>query len=351
MTAPAVEETRVDVRYDFNRPFLDQSRPCYVPGARIRLRVPFRGPDMFRFRATRFSLAPPHGLIKNSTLIVGRSVPSDVLSRKRESVIAELGRDMDDIEESLGWVVTDLNRWEPDFRATIEAAIQRRRDDIFAMRKTEFMLGVPIERDGVIAETYAVPALTRRSLPRPVPRRSHKPFTPEPSIMKEAFANIVTDIGGVLAMFERLPITHSDAGEDRLPDQILVTLGAIYGAGSAESFSKHGKTDIYLPWEGNAVFLAECKWWKGQSRFAKEALPQLLDRYIVWRDTHTAMILFIKNKDVSSVITKATEAIREYPRYVPKGDPIGRFQTFVLHQDGDEDRRLKLALLTAAIIR
>ena len=189
-----------------------------------------------------------------------------------------------------GWVVTDLNRWEPDFRATIEAAIQRRRDDIFAMRKTEFMLGVPIERDGVIAETYAVPALTRRSLPRPVPRRSHKPFTPEPSIMKEAFANIVTDIGGVLAMFERLPITHSDAGEDRLPDQILVTLGAIYGAGSAESFSKHGKTDIYLPWEGNAVFLAECKWWKGQSRFAKEALPQLLDRYIVWRDTHTAMI-------------------------------------------------------------
>ncbi len=178
MTAPAVEETRVDVRYDFNRPFLDQSRPCYVPGARIRLRVPFRGPDMFRFRATRFSLAPPHGLIKNSTLIVGRSVPSDVLSRKRESVIAELRRDMDDIEESLGWVVTDLNRWEPDFRATIEAAIQRRRDDILAMRKTEFMLGVPIERDGVIAETYAVPALTRRSLPRPVPRRKPQTFHP-----------------------------------------------------------------------------------------------------------------------------------------------------------------------------
>ena len=129
-----------------------------------------------------------------------------------------------------------------------------------------------------------------------------------------------------------------------------MTLNAIYGEASAESFSKRGKTDIYLPWENNAVFLAECKWWSGQKAFKDAALPQLLDRYIVWRDTHTAMVLFIKNRDASAVIPKAIESIKQHPRYVKEDAPIDRFRTFVLHQDGDEDRQLRLALLTAAII-
>lgn len=217
------------------------------------------------------------------------------------------------------------------------------------MRKIETQLGVPIERDSKVAETYTVSIPKRRRPIKPIPKRTYEPFEPEPGVSETDFADIITDISRTLTMFERLPITHVDAKEERLRDQILVSLHAIYGAGSAETFSKRGKTDIYLPWRDNAIFIAECKWWTGRKVFVEEALPQLLDRYVVWRDTHTAMILFIKNKGVSSVIQQAVESIQQHPRYVTDASPIGEVRTFTLHKDDDEDRRLRLALLTASI--
>ena len=283
-------------------------------------------------------------------MIVSRTIPSDILEEARESVIRDLHNELDKIERGLGWIEADLDKWDPEFRQAIEIAAERRRSDLLTIRQTESMLGVPIERDGAVAATYTVPIPTRRPLPRPVNRQIHKRFEPEPAISEQDFANIVADIGRVLVMFERLSLTHVDAAEERLRDQIIVTLHGIYRAGSAESFSKRGKTDIYLPWNDNAVFLAECKWWRGQKAFTDRALPQLLDRYIVWRDTHTAMVLFIRNNDVSSVTERAVESIRGHPRYVSDAAPIGDFKTFIRHQKCDEHRQLRLALLTVSII-
>ena len=208
-------------------------------------------------------MSPPHGHVDEGMVIVSRTIPSDILEETRESVIRDLHNELDKIESGLGWIEADLDKWDPEFRQAIEIAAARRRSDLLTMRQTESMLGVPIERDGAVAATYTVPIPTRRPLPRPVNRQIHKRFEPEPAISEQDFANIVADIGRVLVMFERLPLTHVDAAEERLRDQIIVTLHGIYRAGSAESFSKRGKTDIYLPWNDNAVFLAECKWWRG----------------------------------------------------------------------------------------
>ena len=345
-----VNETEVDVRGDFRRAIHDYSRPTLVSATRIELRVPFVGSNLFGYRASRFTLAPPSARIEGSDVVVSRSIPNDVLEERRQAAINELSREIDKIEEHLLWIANDLESWESQLRDAIRGAVQRRRSDLLVMQDTESMLGVPIVRDGTVAKTLAVPVPERRPSPRPKTRGNYQEFMPEPGISEEDFENIVTDIGSVLAGFERLPIVHKDANEEHLRDQIVVSLNAIYGGGSAESFSKKGKTDIFLPWEDNAVFLAECKWWTGQKAFRDQALPQLLDRYVVWRDTHVAMILFIRNKDVSAVIAKSVESIREHPRYVTDATRVDRFETFVLHQDGDEDRQLRLALLTAAII-
>ena len=349
-TAPRIQETTIDVRHDIRRAVRDKSRPCNIPAARISLRAPFSGPNAFSQRASQHSMSPPHGHVDEGMVIVSRTIPSDTLEMERESVIRDLHHELDKIERGLSWIEADLDKWEPEFRQAIGVAAERRRSDLLTMRQTESMLGVPIERDGAVAATYTVSIPTRRPLPRPVNRLIHEPFQPEPAISEQDFANIVGDIGRVLVMFERLSLTHSEAAEERRRDQIIVTLHGIYGAGSAESFSKRGKTDIYLPWNDNAVFLAECKWWRGQKAFTDSTLPQLLDRYIVWRDTHTAMVLFIKNKDVSSVTEKSVESVRRHPRYVSDAAPISGFKTFILHQKCDESRQLRLALLTAAII-
>lgn len=240
-------------------------------------------------------------------------------------------------------------RVEDSVETAIETAVTNRKSALLEMRNIETQLGVPIERDDAVAETYVVPVPKRRPPIQPIDRRTYEPFEPEPCISEEDFSNIITDIGKALAMFERLPVTHIEAREVRLRDQIIVQLHSIYGAGSAETFSKRGRTDIYLPWSDHAVFIAECKWWKGPKAFKDKVLPQLLDRYIVWRDTHAAIVLFIRNKNVSSVIDRAIELIKQHPRFVSDAPPIGEVKTFMLHKDGDEDRQLRLALLTAPI--
>ena len=140
-----------------------------------------------------------------------------------------------------------------------------------------------------------------------------------------------------------------DAPEEHLRNEIITALQP-QGPATGESYSKRGKSDIYLPHAENAVFLAECKWWGGKKAFAEEALLQLLDRYVIWRDTHTAMILFIRNKNATTVINKAVDAIRSHPRFVAELERIGDVRTFRLHHDGDEARFLRLALLTAVIV-
>lgn len=349
ITALPVEDAPVDVRGDFLR-FVPNDRPTYVDGARISLRVPYKGHSkLFRTKPNTYGLRLPRGHVEENSVIVSCLVPNDVLATQREEAITSLHREIDSIEKWLGWINDDIDEWMTQFRAVLEATVESRKTDLLEMRKTEAQLGVPIEPDNAIAETYEVPILKHRKPVRPVSRRTNESFEPEPSIGEIDFMNIITDIGSVLSMFERLAVTHAESKEERLRDQIIVQLHSVYGAGSAESFSKRGKTDIYLPWGDHAVFLAECKWWNGPKAFKDKVLPQLLDRYIVWRDTHAAIILFIKNKNVSSVISQATELIRQHPRFVEDASPIGEVQTFMLHQDGDEDRQLRLALLTAPI--
>ena len=166
-------------------------------------------------------------------------------------------------------------------------------------------MGVPLDRDDRVANSYSVDALPKRKLSIPSERSAYQSFKPEPGISDADFAHMISDIGRVLSMFERLPIVHAEASEEHLRDQIIVTLNGIYAAGSAETFSKRGKHRLYF-FHGKTtqVFIAECKWWRGEAAFSNEALPQLLDRYVVWRDTHTAMVLFIKNRDVSAVHCK-----------------------------------------------
>ena len=349
ITALPVEDALVDVRGDFLR-FVPNDRSTYVDGVRISLRVPYMGHSkLFRTKPNTYGLKLPRGLVEENSVVVSCQLPNDVLATQREEAIACLRSEIDSIEKWLGWINDDIDKWMTQFGAVLESTVESRKTDILEMRKTEAQLGVPIERDDAVAATYAVPVPKRRQSLQPEARHTYEPFEPEPCISEIDFGNIITDIGKVLAMFERLAVTHAEAREERLRDQIIVQLHSIYGAGSAETFSKRGKTDIYLPRSGHAVFIAECKWWNGPKAFKEKVLPQLLDRYIVWRDTHAAIILFIRNRNVSSVISQAVELIRQHPRFVADALPIGEVKTFMLHKNGDEDRQLRLALLTAPI--
>ena len=341
-------ETEVDVQHDFARggPY---GYPVYIRAVKIELVTTFSGPNVFSLRPSTFTLNPPHGYVEKDAIVVGCCIPMDVLEREREGAAQEVRRIIDRIEAILQRIEADTDEWESQLHDLLRKEIETRRNNCLAMQETSRLLGVPTEDDSAETATYTVPIPRRQPRKSATPPRTREPSNAEPRISDESFASVIADIQNTLASFERLPQGRVDAPEERLRDEIIAGLQH-QGPATGESYSKRGKSDIYLPHAGNAVFLAECKWWRGKKAFAEEALPQLLDRYVIWRDTHAAMILFIRNKNATAVISEAVDAIRSHPRFVAELERIGDVRTFRLHHDGDEARLLRLALLTVVIV-
>jgi len=93
-----------------------------------------------------------------------------------------------------------------------------------------------------------------------------------------------------------------------MPEPVLreilpVVLNNPFGPSGGELFSRSGKTDVAISSENGALFIAECKFWSGEKGF-DEAIEQLLG-YLVWRDTKSALVLFMRQKNGSDVQEKA----------------------------------------------
>lgn len=86
---------------------------------------------------------------------------------------------------------------------------------------------------------------------------------------------------------------------------------------TGETFNKGGKTDILLKYakDGSNLFVAECKFWHGSSEFQK-AISQLFDRYLTWRDSKAALILFVTNKDFTNIIETIKNEVKRHPYYL-----------------------------------
>ena len=97
-------------------------------------------------------------------------------------------------------------------------------------------------------------------------------------------------------------------------DVILSNLNTHYqGTASGETFNKVGKTDIYIPFENKAAYIAECKVWHGNKKFI-EAIDQLCG-YTTWRDTKTSLVIFNKdNKDFRALLDNINNSLRTSER-------------------------------------
>lgn len=157
----------------------------------------------------------------------------------------------------------------------------------------------------------------------------------EPYISLDTYNEILSLINDCLKNIERMPSLFKDRKENDLRDLILFVLDPNFEMGSVtgETFNK-GKTDILLRYNSTNVFIAECKFWKG-SKCITDTINQLLS-YLTWRDSKSAIIFFVKEQDISSIIVKIKENIKNHDNYVKLENEIseGVFQyKFYLTKD------------------
>ncbi len=172
-----------------------------------------------------------------------------------------------------------------------------------------------------------------------------KSFKAEPTLDDANYHKILKFINDVGKNFERMPSVYAGKKEEDLRDHILMILDPNFELGSAsgETFNKSGKTDIQLRYDSSVVFIAECKFWSGEKNFL-ETIDQLLG-YLTWRDSKTAVIIFVRNKEIIPVletVKQATIGHKHFIKELQKNDQ-GWFN-YIFCLPTDRNKEIKLAV-------
>lgn len=184
-----------------------------------------------------------------------------------------------------------------------------------------------------------------------------KKIVPTPSLIEDKkvayhindgiYKDILKHIYSLCKEYERHESIYKGKHEEELRDLIVPSLNSVFigTSSSGETFNRKGKTDIITKAPDNSnVFIAECKVWRGEKLFS-EAIDQLLG-YVTWRDTRTALILFVKNSGIIDVIEKAKLTIAQHVCCVGyKGQAEESSFSYIFHTKGDSQSHIVLELM------
>ncbi len=170
-----------------------------------------------------------------------------------------------------------------------------------------------------------------------------------PTLGDAAYFQILDYILQIGRNLEKFPRVTSKLGEEGLRDYFLPFLNAVSRNHSAtgEAFNKIGRTDILIQdAEGTNVFIAECKLWNGRTRL-REAVSQLLERYVSWRDEKVALVIFNKTVPAfTELIERANQAMLEHPNCLQSlGERNETSFSYIFRHSDDPDRQIKLELV------
>ncbi len=303
--------TQIDVSHDFRRAVFPGER-AVVRGTRIDIAIPFEGdPMLWRVRASTWSSGGyPEIDVKNGEIIFSVSFPDD--SANPEQLKSDISRSIKSLEDAVGYLKNDVANHNNDVLNTVKQALNRKRELAQATTGAVAALGIPVKRVDS-SPTFTIPA-KRRTRPTNRPSVETGVYQPEPVLAEKEYQHILEIIRSMSLVIERNPASFASLDEESIRDHFLLQLNGHYeGGATGETFNASGKTDILIR-EGNKnVFIAECKFWRGNKVFV-EAVNQLLG-YLTWRDSKCALMIFNRTKDSSAVRNKMHEAMEALPEH------------------------------------
>ena len=334
--------------YQTTSPFPDRE---VIEGS---LYIPYTGTrDAFDFRPNRMPVNLIEGSVTNREVIVSVIVDPNTSPEVVEKRLLAQEKDL------LQWVDAvnrDIAELEHYIRAVATRQVQNRLDVIkkcddmaaafsIPVREVEpeRALDVPVKRTAVVLKAHPDPGVS-----------GERGWRLDQAIY-ERMIQTITKFGHALERRPRSaqPLIHD---EETIRDWLMFNLSTNYEAPDGgelfiggEVENGNGKTDILVRHQNRNVFIGECKFWNGPSKF-EEAIGQLLG-YTVWRDTKAAIILFITNKKATAAIDgagaclTAHAACKESP--VPLEPYTRRDYRFLSPQD--EQRVISLALLPVVV--
>jgi len=324
-------------RFDFNG---DMMAGKSFPKQVVRYHIPYEGTeDLLR--------CTPHPRLMSTHLVEleGGCICFDIIDfysdpdrikRESDQIVNLIQAQAANVDKN----VTEYNNRLP---VEIKGMITERKKQLQNQLRVVGSLGLPIKKSPSIPETFRVPEVRKKVVPRPsIPVGMGKP---EPTLGDDIYQEILQVIHDTGKVFERLPSTYAGKDEEMLRDHLILQLEPRFeGSATGETFNKTGKTDILIRHEKSNIFVAECKYWDGAKKHL-DALHQLLG-YLTWRDSKTALVCFVDRREFSNVLKQMTEATMQHPCFVRcVGAKEETWLDFEFHLPGDPDRKLKVAIL------
>ena len=175
-----------------------------------------------------------------------------------------------------------------------------------------------------------------------VQRVRPKPRLPEEYVLDEVRVNdIISLLDNQARSFEQTPKALEALGEENLRDLILANLNSVFeGGATGETFSKKGKTDIYLKITKGNILICECKIWDGKGVYDK-TIDQLRG-YLTWRHNYGIMITFVRNKDFTRALRESEAAIQVNSSYLNGFRRVGDTYFVSNHKVDDNEKVVKI---------
>jgi hypothetical protein len=289
---------------------------------------------------------PPRAVIDKNEIVLRYDSPSDAPRDVRPLV----DRTINEIEQYLGWQRSLIEAHNAALPSAAEQAIRQRRERLLARLERASALGIPIRRREDAPKTYVMPTVQRKAAPS-LPPASTAQIQPEPAWAMDQYEDALKIMQDMALVMERSPAAFKSMNEEALRQHFLVQLnGQFEGKATGETFNMAGKTDILLREGARNVFIAECKFWKGPKGFGK-AIEQLLG-YATWRDSKTAILVFNRGMDTSTVLSGIEATVKAHANFKRSIDwPHESGFRYVFYSDGNANRELILTVLVFHVPR
>lgn len=309
----------------------------------IKYHLPFTGEsELLKVRASTYTLSSPLIMIEDGCIcfeIINFNLEADQIKQESQGIVQ-------DIINQNEYLTKDLEAFNNTIERLVTQVFDSRKQKLMGKNNLVSSFGVPVRKVHGVSDTFSVPANRTNVIPsKPKPKVTETGYKPEPAIDESIYQQILKLLNDVGKEFERLPSTYTGKKEENLRDHFLLFLEPNFeGTATGETFNKSGKTDILMRYEGNNVFIAECKFWRGIGAF-HETIDQILS-YLTWRDSKAAILCFVKNKELNPILEKIESETSNHNCFVKyNGKQSDSWFNFEFHLKDDPSRGIKLAVL------
>jgi hypothetical protein len=241
----------------------------------------------------------------------------------------------------------DISNWNTQVEKIVTTIFNTQKKKY--LQENDFFTAINVKVNPNTVSLFTPPTIKKKIIPQPsIPK--NREFSSEPTMSNEMYNDVLKVIYDSGKNMEKKPALYQDKNEEGLRDQFLFVLETRYEGTTAtgETFNRSGKTDIILKYakDGSNLFVAECKFWNGSSNYQK-AISQLFDKYLTWRDSKVALIIFVTNQDFTNVLQTIRSETMEHPYYLKMTGERGESSfSFLMYLPQDHSKQIFLEVLS-----